>query len=194
MGLRDLFKSNFARIAENTTKYYLELKNNYGDRFGDEASLLATAGVLDAQNYIFVKSPKIGVQEMVNMAREAASKDESRLTPRRRLVIEKRSEKIYKGRAIDALLEFSEEWESPEEEALVDFVISLEIELFAIDTPYLSRSDITAACCKKADTITRAIRKTEKKYVSGGLFTSATNTFMESPEFQPIRKQLGIKD
>lgn len=46
---------NFTLIATNTTKYYLELTRDYSDRFSDEASLLATAGVLDAQNYVFVE-------------------------------------------------------------------------------------------------------------------------------------------
>lgn len=46
-------ESNFTLIAENTTKYYLELRKNYKDRFNDEVSLLATAGILDAQFYIF---------------------------------------------------------------------------------------------------------------------------------------------
>lgn len=74
MGLRDLFKSNFARIAENTTKYYLELRTNYGSRFSDEISLLATAGVLDAQNYIFVEH-SIEIDTIIDMARKAVSQE-----------------------------------------------------------------------------------------------------------------------
>ena len=34
------FKTNFSVIAENTTKYYMELKNSYKGRFPDDASLL----------------------------------------------------------------------------------------------------------------------------------------------------------
>ena len=74
MGLRDLFKSNFARIAENTTKYYLELKTNCGNRFCDEIFLLATAGVLDAQNYIFVEH-SIEIDTIIDMARKAVSQE-----------------------------------------------------------------------------------------------------------------------
>ena len=48
------FKSNFVRIAENTTKYYLELTRNYSNRFDDKVALLTTAGVLvKANNGIF---------------------------------------------------------------------------------------------------------------------------------------------
>ena len=36
-----IFKSNFTKIAENTTKYYLELKNRYYNKFENEISLLA---------------------------------------------------------------------------------------------------------------------------------------------------------
>ena len=43
------FKSNFSLVAENTTKYYMELKTRFKGRFPDDASLLATAGILDAQ-------------------------------------------------------------------------------------------------------------------------------------------------
>jgi len=60
-------ESNSTFIAENTTKYYLELSKNYSDRFGSDASLLATAGILDAQGYIFIQQ-KINPQEIINMA------------------------------------------------------------------------------------------------------------------------------
>lgn len=44
--------SNFELIAENTTKFYMELSSEHAHRFTSEASLLATAGVLDAIRYI----------------------------------------------------------------------------------------------------------------------------------------------
>ena len=46
MGFLNPFKSNYTLIAENTTKYYVELTKNHKDRFSDEASLLATAGAI----------------------------------------------------------------------------------------------------------------------------------------------------
>ena len=168
MGFKDLFKSNFTRIAENTTKYYLELKNNYGDRFGDEASLLATSGVLDAQNYVFAKSPKLSIQDLLNMAAISVETAEESKT-------------------------LEEENALPHDQlALVEFVVTLEIELFTIDTPFLSRLEITKACYKKTETIVSTVNKTLERYTSDKLFALATTKFMESPEFQPFRKELGI--
>ena len=63
---------NFAFIATNTTKYYLELTRNYGNRFSDKASLIATAGILDAQTYVFVERT-ISLPTMLDMAKEATS-------------------------------------------------------------------------------------------------------------------------
>jgi len=63
---------NFTFIATNTTKYYLELTRNYGNRFSDKASLMATAGVLDAQTYIFVERT-ISLSTILDIAKEATS-------------------------------------------------------------------------------------------------------------------------
>jgi len=63
-------ESNCTFIAENTTKYYLELARNYGGRFNDESSLLATAGILDAQFYIF-KQKIINPLEILSIAKKS---------------------------------------------------------------------------------------------------------------------------
>jgi len=63
-------ESNYTFIAENTTKYYLELARNYGGRFNDESSLLATAGILDAQYYIFMQR-KINPMKILYIAKKS---------------------------------------------------------------------------------------------------------------------------
>jgi len=69
-------ESNYTFVAENTTKYYLELSRNYGGRFNNESSLLATAGILDAQFYIF-KQKIINPFEILSIAKKSleAGKD-----------------------------------------------------------------------------------------------------------------------
>jgi len=78
-------KTNFSLIAENTTKYYMELKGLYKERFADDASLLAAAGVLDAQNYIFPSPPKIDITDVMELARKCTAKDEDYI-PMRKLI------------------------------------------------------------------------------------------------------------
>lgn len=182
-----MFKSNFARIAENTTKYYLELKTNYGNKFSDEAFLLVTAGVLDAQNYIFVEH-SIGIDTIIDVARKAVSQKEKELTNYRRLKIQE-TLSSYKT-ALKLLTEGNEFEQDP----LFNFIFSLEVALFAVDNPRFSSYDIELACFKKANTISNAIRKTKEKYGGEARFALVVATFMESPEFQQVRKQLGIKD
>jgi len=182
MGFKDLFKSNFTRIAENTTKYYLELKNNYGNRFSDETSLLTTAGVLDAQNYIFRKKQQISIEQIMDMAEKAASGKQGILLNRLLSKIGLR-EKLELGAYIQSL--FSTE-------PLAYFIFTLEVEMFKVDTPFLGESDITMACLRKLGNIKKAIEKTKGKYRGKDLLAKATAKFMESHEFQPIRKELGI--
>jgi len=76
LGFREFLKrfwasDNFTFIAANTTKYYLELTRNYSNRFNDEASLMATAGLLDAQTYVFIERT-INLSTILDMAKEAA--------------------------------------------------------------------------------------------------------------------------
>jgi len=187
MGLRDLFKSNFARIAENTTKYYLELKTNYGDRFSDEISLLATAGVLDAQNYIFIEH-SIDIDVIIDMAKKAVSEEE--LTNYRRLKVQEAF--IRPGGLRKAFVRLLAEENEFEQDPLFNFIFSLEVALFKVDNPRFPISDIELACFKKANTIANAIWKTKEKYGGEGLFASVTSAFMNSLDFQTYRKQLGI--
>lgn len=65
------FRKNYVRIAEFVTKFYLELQRKHGSRFKDETSLLATAGVLTAQDYVLPANAKMSVSEIVKMADEA---------------------------------------------------------------------------------------------------------------------------
>lgn len=65
-------ENNFTLIAENTTKYYLELNYSHKNRISNDITLLAVAGVLDAQYYIFVDR-SISIPEIINMAKKAVS-------------------------------------------------------------------------------------------------------------------------
>jgi hypothetical protein len=62
-------ENNCTFIAENTTKFYLELSRNYAGRFNDESSLLATAGILDARFYIFIQKI-INPMEILSIAKK----------------------------------------------------------------------------------------------------------------------------
>jgi len=182
-----LFVDNFTLIAENTTKYYLELKKNYQQRFNDENSLLAIAGVLDAQNYIFIEH-SLDITAIVNIANKSLSRRKEDITDYKRVKLQK-LELItdYK----EKILSFtkSEEWE---QDTLFNFIFSLEILLFSIDIPELLHSDIEVACFQSADLMVNAIQKTQEEYKGEALFESATNSMMNSPEFIEIRKQLGL--
>lgn len=183
MGLNYLFKSNFVRVAENTTKYYIELKNVYNDKFNDEASLLATAGVLDSQNYV-LRDLSINIDTIIELAKKAVSSKE--LTIYRKLLIQEAS-------ANKALINLLTEGSNLEQYPLFNFVFDLEVLLFIIDNPQFSRSDIELACFKKVNAISDAIRKTEKKYRSEAQVALVTKMFIESPELLLYRNQLGIK-
>jgi hypothetical protein len=64
-------ESNFTLIASNITKYYLELTRNYSKRFSGEVSLLAAAGLLDAQFYVLIEGV-ISLSEILDMAKKSA--------------------------------------------------------------------------------------------------------------------------
>ena len=193
---RALSKSNYALIAENTTKYYLELTRNYSDRFTDKISLLATAGILDAQVYIF-RERSIELETILAMARAAVSSEASTvdISTYEAVAMEERLRKYNrKKRSSRAATEFLlGQNTSLEEDPLFKFVFSLEVELFAVDSPNVSRTDIEWSCYTKANTISKAIRKMKQKYVGETLFHRATTNLMESPDFEMIRKQIGIK-
>lgn len=71
-------ESNFTLIAENTTRFYLELSKSHRHRFRDISSMLAAAGFLDAMVYVLGEG-RIGVEEIAEMARRSAPHGEHAL-------------------------------------------------------------------------------------------------------------------
>ena len=189
------FKTNFSLIAENTTKYYMELKSRYKERFTDDASLLAAAGILDAQNYIFPSPPQIDIIDVIELARKCTAKDEDYI-PMRKLIQYSENTQRYRDRksSIADLLSF-EYSEGPPEctDEVFDFVFGLELLLFKVDNKKFSPHAIEEACRSKYKTIEKAITQTMKKYKVGrGMLARATTAFMENPSLEPLRNSLGI--
>lgn len=189
------FKTNFSLIAENTTKFYMELTTRYRERFPDDAALLTTAGILDARNYVFSSPPQIEITDIIELARKCTAKGEN-YTPIRKLI--RSSEMIQKHRqrklsAYEILASYDDSEESPEcTDEVFDFVFGLEMLLFKADTKF-SPFDIEEACRTKHKTIEKAITGTMKKYnVGKGAFARATTTFMEDVSQEPLRNRLGI--
>jgi len=147
-------ESNSTLIAENTTKYYLELTKNYKNRFNNEVFLLATAGILDAQFYIFMDKT-INPAEIIDIAKKAVSSGK---------------------------------------DALINFIIKLEIKLFKIDSPAMDISAIENVCIEQKVAILKTIQKTKEKYNSEPRVASEVEAFMNSIKFKPYRKMLGIKN
>jgi len=143
---------SFTLVAAKITKYYLELTRNYKDRLNDEANLLATAGLLVAQDYI---ERTISPAQIIDMAKKSAS---------------------------------------GKEEALVDFIINLEIKLFKIDLPEFDVSEIEEACFEKRADIEHVVQIVKRGYVRETEFASATANLMESHQFEGFREALGIID
>ncbi len=193
MGFLGLFKSNFTRIAENTTKYYLELTRNYSNRFDDEVTLLTTTGVLDAQTYVFVEG-SIDLETIAHIAKQVVSKEELEPTSYQKMTSQAFLKKFQTKSAIDKIVSSSEEKDELEKDTLFNFIFSLEVEIFTVDCPEVSRPAIELACYEKADTLLKAINRMKKRYKGEKLFTLATINLMDSPQFETIRKQLGIKN
>jgi hypothetical protein len=188
MGFFGLFKSNFARIAENTTKYYLELSKNYEKRFRDEVALLTTAGVLDAQNYVFSEQ-SLDVDTIIDMAKKAVSQEREEPT-----AYQKAKVQALMALSASDFVKYIRQEDKLEKDTLFNFVFNLEVALFLIDNPYFTRSVLELACLQKADAIAKAIQKTRDKYRGEPLFTSVTMRFMEGPEVEEVKKILGIAD
>ena len=154
---------------------------------------MATAGVLDAQAYIFVEG-SIKVDAMLSIARgvlsEGEMSEESLDFYYYRLMA---WEEWRKGKTSKDLILGKDNTEL-EDDPLFGFIFSLEVELFKVDTPHSPPSEIASACYSKANTIFKAIKKTKAKYTSEILFSKATTNFMESHELEPIRVQLGIRN
>jgi len=193
MGLLGLFKSNFTRIAENTTKYYLELTRKYSNRFNDEVALLTTVGTLDAQTYVFVEG-SIDLDTISHIAKQAVSKEELEPTSYQKMASQAKLEKFLAKSPIDKILSSSGGKDELDEDTLFNFIFSLEVEIFAVDSPEFPRSAIELACYEKADTILKAINRVKKRYKGEKLFTLATINLMDSSRFEAIREQLGIKN
>jgi len=189
------FKTNFSLIAENTTKYYMELKSRYKERFTDDASLLAAAGILDAQNYIFPSPPQIDIIDVIELARKCTAKDEDYI-PMRKLIQYSENTQRYRDRksSIADLLSFEYSEGSPEcTDEVFDFVFGLELLLFKVDNQKFSPHAIEEACRSKYKTIEKAITQTMKKYEIGrGMLARATTTFMENVSQETLRNRLGI--
>jgi hypothetical protein len=188
-------KTNFSLIAENTTKYYMELKGRYKERFADDASLLAAAGVLDAQNYIFPSPPKIDITDVMELARKCTAKDEDYI-PMRKLIQYSDNTRRYRDHksSIADLLSFEYSGGSSEcTDEVFDFVFGLELFLFEVDNKRFSPQAIEEACRSKYKTIEKAITQTMKKYKVGqGILARATTAFMENSSLEPLRNRLGI--
>ena len=142
----------FTLVAARVTKYYLELTRNYKDRLNDAITLLASAGLLEARDYI---GQNISLSRIIDMAKKSV------------LV---------------------------KEEALVDFIMNLEIELFKIDVPEIDVSEIKEACFEKRADIEHVVQIVKRGYVGETEFASATANLMESHQFGSFREALGIID
>ena len=180
------FRSNFSLIAENTTKYYMELKTRYGGRFPDDASLLAAAGILDAQNYIFSSPPQIDITDVIELAQRCTAKDENPIAIREDAPFSKITVADFE-RLMDS---FGPPKCTPK---VFDFVFGLELLLFQADNKRFSPHAIEEACRSKHKTIEKAITGTMRKYnVGRGVFAQATTTFMEDASLKAVRDKLGI--
>jgi len=66
----------FTLVATNITKYYLELKRNYYNRFDDEATLIASTGLIEAQPYL---EQKISLAQIFDIAKKSVLANEGEL-------------------------------------------------------------------------------------------------------------------
>ena len=158
-GLRDYFTFEAAKI----TKYYLELTRNYYDRFNDEVSLLAAAGLLDAK----VTRPDF-LQGQLYIRKTTSPEKITNIAKNSVLV---------------------------KEDALVDFIINLEIELLAI--LYESEFEILEikeACFEKREDIEYVVNELKREYVGEREFSWDTSKFLESHKFEEFRQALGINE
>ena len=190
-----IFKSNFTKIAENTTKYYLELKNRYYNKFENEISLLATAGLLDAQSYTLISSPTITVEQLIELAKTALDDDELKISTWKRISYEKRHQQYREGNLSTAeyLVASDKEDVAKDVEHLFDFIFGLEILIFEIDVPKYSTSRKVESCIDSYRPIIKGITQTIEKYSVGhGRIADTTTGFMESPDFQTMRENLNI--
>lgn len=142
-------QDSFKLVAANITRYYLELMRNYFDRFNDEATLIATAGILVSQ--VYIKRGRISPLTILDVAKKSA---------------------WAKG------------------EAIVNFIVNLEIELVQIDASEFNPSEVEEACLEKRGDIEDTVHEVKREYIGDTNFVSTTLKFMESesPQSQTIRE------
>ncbi|MFC1969566.1 hypothetical protein ACFLVF_03665 [Chloroflexota bacterium] len=142
-------QDSFKLVAENITRYYLELMRNYFDRFNDEATLLTTAGILVSQ--VYIKRGAITPLTIIDVAKKSAR---------------------AKG------------------EALVNFIVNLEIKLVQIDASEFNPSEVEEACLEKRGDIEYTVQEVKREYTGDTNFVSTTLKLMESelPQSQMIRE------
>jgi len=81
------------------------------------------------------------------------------------------------------------------EDALLDFIISLEIKIFSLHSPSdFDVSDIEASCLAQKGSIADAIERTKRDYVSEPMFAEAVSVLIHSHQFSGLRRMLGITD
>ena len=79
------------------------------------------------------------------------------------------------------------------EEALVEFIINLEIELFTtLYVPEFEIFEIKEACFEKRKDIEYVVNKLKREYVREEEFAWDTSDFMESYKFKEFRQTLGM--
>jgi hypothetical protein len=180
------FKTNFSLIAENTTKYYMELKTRYRQRFPDDASLLAAAGILDAQNYVFSSPPQIEITDVIELALRCTARDED--------IIALSEDAPFSRIAVADFERLMDSFGPPRcTPKVFEFVFGLELLLFQADNRRFSPYEIDEACRSKHKTIGEAITGTMRKYnVGKGIFARATTTFMEDVSLKAVRDALGV--
>lgn len=178
------WKDNYAIIAENTTKFYLELKRNYTNRFPDETTLLAAAGVCDAAVYVFGEKT-ISAEDILGIAHDVVEKHSAPQLRR----FEQRMAKFKGGRlgTADFIADTSS---SP----LVDFIAGLEVKLFQVDSPRLRESDIVDAVVSKYDKIGKVVSKTVDKYKCEPQFAQSVRALMEHADYAGVRGRLRISE
>lgn len=176
------WKDNYAIIAENTTKFYLELQRNYASRFPDETGLLSAAGICDAAVYVFAEKT-ISVDDIVEVAAAVAAKRSVVQLQR----MENKLQRLSAGKMTpgDLLLD-------KHSNPLTDFIAGLELKLFAVESPRLRESDIVGAVVSKYETIAKVVAKTTEKYKSEPQFASNVKALMEAPEHAGLRSRLRI--
>ena len=172
----------------------MELKTNYVDKFNDEALLIGTAGILDAQNYIFTTTPQIDITTLIELAKESVSKENGIANMIRNQANELILSKFKRENrnAVDILAgNYKHKPLYDFVNPLSDFIISLEFLIFKADTAY-SNSDISFSIGSKLDSIIKSIAQVQRAYKTDKIFALATYNFMNLPQFKELREQIGI--